>query len=156
MQLAELERLALTFRTLLEFVETDKVLGRVQPTTGRVERLGGPEIRGIIGLPTETAFNAIKDTDDSALYDLDGQAIYEPGDWLDNPIAPTRFFDTVDDMLAADGVTIDRAVTMNYSAGDGLRQDWVMMADPTLSDNASNIRETADGYGFMSRIGQIT
>lgn len=97
-------------------------------------------------------YNATKDTDSVVLLDLDGVAIYEPGDVFDNPPVPTRYFDTLADLLAADGSTWDRAVTRNFETGDGIRAEWRMAGDPLLADNGFNIRATVDGYGFAERV----
>lgn len=97
-------------------------------------------------------FNSTKDLDERTLTDLDGAAIYEPGDVFDNPPVPTRYFDTLADLLAVEGSTWDRAVIRNGLAGDGNRSEWRMAGDPTLADNGFNLRLTDDEYGFAERV----
>lgn len=156
MTLREIEWLLRVVRLRLDQVSGGTLLGRISEGEGPFEELTPASARIILGLPQEVAYNAISDTDTDPLYDIDGRALYEPGDVIDNPIAATRFFDTVGDMLDVDGWTVDRAITRNYDAGDGLRQEWVMQADPSLAENTENIRQTNDGYGFMTRVAQIT
>ena len=97
-------------------------------------------------------FGAIGDLDDETVTDVDDVVCYEPGEVFDNPPAPTRYFDTVADMLASDATKWDRAVTRNYLTGDGDRAEWRMAADPVLADNGFNILATVDGYGFAERV----
>lgn len=54
-------------------------------------------------------------------------------------------FATVADLLAYPSNLYTDAKTHNYDAGDGMWGVWIKTADPNLSDNGSNVRETADG-----------
>lgn len=97
-------------------------------------------------------FNALKDTDGEVLLDTDGTPIYEPGVPYDNPPVPTRYIDTVAEMLALDSGQWDRVVTRNELAGDGIRSEWRFAGDPVLSDDGVHVRAVNDGFGFAERV----
>jgi hypothetical protein len=97
--------------------------------------------------------NALQDVDGEPLLDIDFRPIYEPGAILDNPTTSVRTYDTVADMVAEPRPwTLDRVVTLNWSAGDGNLLHWTMVAAPNLVPNPDTILEAADSYGFFLRI----
>lgn len=93
-------------------------------------------------------FNAVRDLDGDVIRDLDGDPVYENGAIRDNPLTPTRVFQTVAELLAYDAKRIDAAITLNWESGDGNMQEWQMIADPSLAENGTDILESDDGYGF--------
>lgn len=97
-------------------------------------------------------YNAVRDLDGEVVYDLDGDPVYEDGVVRDNPITPTRFFESVAEMLAYPAKEVDTAVTMNWFVdqagnGDGNMQAWQMIADPSLTPSRDTLL-SYDGYGF--------
>lgn len=99
--------------------------------------------------------NSVHDLDDIVIVDLDDNVVYENGVTFDNPIASTKFFDTVQEMI--DFPTpweVDRCTTLNYASGDGVVLHWVMCASPTLSDNGDSILASTTSYGYFIRAPQ--
>ena len=92
-------------------------------------------------------FNAVRDLDGDVIRDLDDDPVYENEAIRDNPLTPTRIFQTVAELLAYPGKLIDTAITLNWEAGDGNMQEWKMVADPHLVETDDTL-ESDDGYGF--------
>lgn len=92
--------------------------------------------------------NAILDLDGSVVRDDDDDPVYENDAVRDNPIAATRFFVTVDEMLRADAKKIDTAITLNWFPNDGNMQSWQMVADPKLVENGRDKLLSYDRWGI--------
>lgn len=67
-----------------------------------------------------------------------------------------KFYDTIEDLLAAAGTVWIQAVTLNSYASDGIVSTWtrILASDPAatgLADNGDTVRETDDGLAFAIR-----
>lgn len=102
-------------------------------------------------------FNALKTADDLPLLCGDGAALYESGSVIDNPPCPTRYVNTVAEILQLESQTWDRAVAMNDTEiGDGQRSEWRMLTAPWVSNQVGfNLRPMNDGGGYAERLANL-
>ena len=100
-------------------------------------------------------FNAIKDNDGRPIKDNDGGPIYDNSSTKDNSRMPTRFFDTVEEMVAFETPwTLDRCVTLGYASGPSDLLHWVMVANPFIVPNQDTRLLSFQSYGIFVRIPQ--